>query len=257
LTGVLDARRWSRLLPTTRRRRSVRIAWGAAPFILLQRTQIQSEEVRRALLWLGLPYVPVGLQLEGWWRRRTVERAYVREIEADFLGIEQYLPPHAASIMDIGCGIAAVDALLFRYYSCHEPMMYLVDRSHISDEIYFGFRDQAAFYNSLALARRTLIINGVPEDRIRTIEAPPVRNLRVVASLDVVISLLAWGFHFPVSTYLDSVCSCLAADGRLILDVRRGTNGMKLLTTRFSNLSVISETAKAQRVCAQALRERS
>jgi hypothetical protein len=53
---------WS---PTTRRRRSVRIAWGAAPFILLQRTQLQSEEVRRALFWLGLPHVPVGVQLDG------------------------------------------------------------------------------------------------------------------------------------------------------------------------------------------------
>jgi hypothetical protein len=62
---------------------------GAAPFILLQRTQLQSEEVCRALLWLGLPYVPVGLQLEGWWGRRTIERAYVREIDADFRGIEQ------------------------------------------------------------------------------------------------------------------------------------------------------------------------
>ncbi len=79
-----------------------------------------------------------------------------------------------------------------------------------------------------------------------------MRNLPVVASLDVVISLLAWGFHFPVSTYLDWVCSCLAAGGRLIMDVRRGTDGMKPLAARFSKLSVISETAKAQRICAQA-----
>lgn len=39
--------------------------------------------------------------------------------------------------------------------------------------------------------------------------------------LDLVISLVSWGFHFPVSTYLDQVHDLLREGGRLILDLRK------------------------------------
>ena len=237
-------------------RQSLHIARGAASFILLQRTQLQSKRLRRALARVRLQYVPVGLCLEGWLRRRSIEKGYVREIEADFREIRPYLPRNAASIMDVGCGIAALDALLFQHYEQQVRILHLVDRSQISKNVYFGFQHQAAFYNSLERATKTLMANGVPEDRIRTIEAPPDGQLRGIAPLDLVISILSWGFHFPISTYLDSVCDYLAHDGRVITDVRRNTDGLDSLAARFVNLSVISESRKAQRVCAHTLRER-
>jgi len=237
------------------RRHSLHIARGAAPFILLQRTQLQSKQLRRALARVRLQYVPVGLYLEGWLRRRSIEEAYVREIESDFREIKAYLPQNVASIMDVGCGIAALDALLFQYYGRQVRIIHLVDRNQISKKIYFGFQHHAAFYNSLERAKKTLTANGVPEGRIRTIEAPADGRLRGIAPLDLVISILSWGFHFPISTYLSSVCDRLAPAGRLIVDVRRDTDGFDSLAARFVNLSVISETHKAHRVCAQTLRE--
>jgi SAM-dependent methyltransferase len=237
------------------RRRSLCIARGAAPFILLQRTQLQSKKLRAALDRLRIPYVSTGLFLEGSLRRRAIEKAYVREIEADFGQIEAYLPRHAASIMDFGCGIAALDALLFQHYDGQVQTLHLVDRSQINKEIYFGFERQAAFYNSLEWAKKTLTANGVPEDRIRLIEAPPDGRLPHIVPLDLVVSVLSWGFHFPISTYLDSVCDRLAPAGRLIVDVRRNTDGVDSLAARFANLSVISESRKVQRICARMLRE--
>jgi SAM-dependent methyltransferase len=241
-------------LIVTRPHQSIRIARGAARFILLQRTQLQSKQLRHAFSRMRLRYIPVGLYLEGWLRRRAIEQAYVREIEADFQSIKPYLPATAASIMDIGCGIAALDALLFEHYGEQEPVLYLVDRSELSGRIYFGFRGEAAFYNSLGRAKRTLLVNGVPHYRIRTIEAPGDELLPNVAPLDLVISILSWGFHFPISTYLNCVCDCLAPNGRLIVDVRRNTDGLERLAACFSDLSIISEMPKAQRVCAQRLR---
>jgi SAM-dependent methyltransferase len=231
-----------------------RIARGSTRFILLQRTQLQSKYLRHALGRMKLQYIPVGLYLDAWIRGRAIEQAYVHQIKSDFNVVRSYLPSTATSVMDIGCGIAALDVFLFERYREQNPEMLLVDRSEVSNEIYFGFRSEAAFYNSLDRAKRTLLANGVPEHRIRLFKAPEDGQLPDVAPLDLVISILSWGFHFPIGTYLDSVCDRLAHNGRVIVDVRRKTDGLERLAARFSKLSIISEMPKAQRVCAHTLR---
>jgi hypothetical protein len=193
---------------------------------------------------MKLQYIPVGLYLDAWIRGRAIEQAYVHQIKSDFNVVRSYLPSTAASVMDIGCGIAALDVFLFERYREQNPEMLLVDRSEVSNEIYFGFRSEAAFYNSLDRAKRTLLANGVPEHRIRLFKAPEDGQLPDVAPLDLVISILSWGFHFPIGTYLDSVCDRLAHNGRVIVDVRRKTDGLE--TARGSLFKAVDHIGDAQ-----------
>ena len=50
---------------------------------------------------------------------------------------------------------------------------------------------------------------------------------------DVVISIISWGFHYPVSTYLEDVHEALVPGGVAILDIRNGTDGVAALRRRF------------------------
>jgi hypothetical protein len=58
------------------------------------------------------------------------------------------------------------------------------------------------------------------------------------------------GFHYPIETYLDRVIGLLAPGGSVIMDVRKGVNGVDLLKTVFNTVSVIRDENKFQRIVA-------
>ncbi len=90
--------------------------------------------------------------------------------------------------------------------------------------------------------------NGVPAACIQLLEATDTRTILVPTSVHLVLSLLSWGFHYPVHIYLDQVYQLPSPDGIVILDVRKGTDGVPKLRQRFSDLLVILDTDKYQPV---------
>jgi hypothetical protein len=68
--------------------------------------------------------------------------------------------------------------------------------------------------------------------------------------VDLVISLRAWGHHFPVVVYIDLVRRLLKRSGIVILDIRNGTDGIEVMTEAgFEVLRRISDSSiKCQRV---------
>lgn len=218
---------------------------GCEPYLVLQRTQYRSR-LRRALHRVGLGrfYDRHLVRALEPLRHETIRRSYERELAREFEALRPYLPTACDSVLDIGCGLAGIDCWI--YEACGRPALYLLDREGEA-EFYYGFRADAAHYNSLALARALLEANGVAAEDIETVDvgSQPLPSPR---EFDLVISLLSWGFHYPVDTYLDYVAAHLAPEGVLILDVRRDTGGYEQLAARFQQLEVIAETRKLQRV---------
>src|SRR6476659_11198046 len=97
----------------------------------------------------------------------------------------------------------------------------------MDNDMHFGFHDVAAIYNSLATATEVLESNCVPRSSVTALEPDGVAQWLAhnTATIDVVTSLIAWGFHFPVPVYLDAVRRALKPDGMLIIDVRKQTEG--------------------------------
>jgi len=83
---------------------------------------------------------------------------------------------------------------------------------------------------------------------VHLIEAMENNDIDINSTVDLIISLISWGFHYPVDTYLEKAYDLLNKDGILILDVRKDTNGLDLLTQRLGAYKVILETAKYSRV---------
>lgn len=65
------------------------------------------------------------------------------------------------------------------------------------------------------------------------------------------LSLISWGFHYPVSTYLDRVRELLSDDGVLILDLRRDTGGLEDLRRAFRQVEIVRSADKFDRVLAR------
>lgn len=177
--------------------RSIRLSSDAVPLMLLQCPEFITAEVPR--------------------------QAFSQRIVEDYDRLAPYLPKRATACLDIGCGVAGIDVMLSRHYDA-EIDLHLLDRSVVSRPPRYGVADE--FYGSLAAARRTLIANDVQPERIFLHEADESNDAGEgyfsEQSLDLVLSIKAWGFHLPLAGYYDKVVRALRPGGVLILDLRRG-----------------------------------
>lgn len=183
--------------------------------------------------------------------RSRVRDLYIADMQAEFDSIRDYLPDVCTTVLDIGCGVAGIDVFLDQHYGEQAPDFYLLDRSQIDRSVYYMFNEQASFYNSLDVARKMLIGNDIPADRIHLREVDAGPDIHVPGGVGLAISLLAWGFHFPVDTYAQQVRDLLSDDGVVILDVRSNTDGMETLRRTFGQITVVLETEKYTRVAAR------
>lgn len=141
-------------------------------------------------------------------------------------------------IVDIGAGYAFVDLLLHRRFDCD---VIIVDIEQ-SDDLHFGFRETGAGYSSLDVARKFLIANGVPKSRISILN-PAKDDISGLGKVDVAISLISCGFHYPVNTYDEFFRENVGK--AILLDIRKGTDEFGSLE-KYGSVSEVSTTG---RVC--------
>ncbi len=214
----------------------IRIPRSALRYVLLQRPMLQRfTGVSRRF---RLPPALV-LHANTVFRRRAIGSSYSRMIHADFEMIRPHLQPRVSHILDIGCGIGGLDVLLFRHYrDCPGLRIDLLDRTDPHTIPRYGFLQGMEFYNALEASSAVLRRNGVPAEAFQSLDAG-VADVFPRGPLDLVISIASWGFHFPLSTYLEQVERALAPGGRLILDLRRDEGQEDELAKTFADLECI------------------
>lgn len=182
-----------------------------------------------------------------------LEHLFVEDVAKDYESLKGHLPKSASSILDIGCGVAAIDVFLARHYGARgNPVsLYLIDRSEIDRNVRYGFHPRTSFYNSLHVTRTLLSENGVSPASIHTQEVDPANSIAFPVAFDVILSLLSWGFHYPVPAYLHQAYEHLKPGGRLFIDVRRGTGGEAALHEKFTGrVEVVAREPKFDRLAA-------
>jgi len=187
-------------------------------------------------------------------RHKSIIEDYAKIMDKEFLTIEAYLPQKIKHIVGIGPGVAGLEVLLSQHYAASQktlPTLILIDKSTI-DPIKYGFHETAAAYNSLSLAKAILTDNGQPANKIYLYESEDVDKCaqQFNGQIDLITSLIAWGFHFPVDTYLDFAKALLTTNGQLIIDVRKETDGLAKLKAAFQTIEIIHKDDKFDRVLA-------
>lgn len=170
---------------------------------------------------------------------------YAERIVREFAQIEPYLPSRAASFVDIGSGVAAIDILVAKHMAAHT--VHLVDGDGTNDrKVSFG--DHVKAWANVEIGAAMVRANTGPIS-IVTHPAEPDALLGIRARL--VLSLKSWGHHYPIETYLQKIKGILlsAHPGALILDIRNGTDGReKLEASGFRFVAQCGETPKCKRL---------
>ncbi len=220
-------------------------------------------------LYQALPYLVPGLTYhkilawEAGHRSQSVRAAYQKEIEEDFATLLPALPENPTRILDIGCGMGGADVCLFRHYrrsaenadATAGPEFHLFDKSHTEEKVFYRYHDKSAFYNALPVAKAFLTDNGLPASCLYLHEAPaPDIKGRVrlpsLKPVDLIFSLVSWGYHYPVVDYLEDACALLRPGGVLILDVRTGTDGREKIEKALGETRVLQHMPDYTRVAA-------
>lgn len=170
---------------------------------------------------------------------KDIKSEYGAELQNTFDTFREYLPNTAENILDIGSGMAGIDVFLGKHYP--GAILHLLDKQGKSPKINAGFNasaDQFAHYNDFDGALELLTANGVENP----IVCHDIGKGRFPDLLyDVVISLLSWGFHYPIQTYAPR------CRGVMIVDVRKGTGGEDELA-EFGETIIVHESRKFRRV---------
>jgi SAM-dependent methyltransferase len=228
----------------------------ALPYLLLQRTDYlllpRMKLLFRAICRLSsrTPLM-TAVTVESRLRKRAIKRRFDADIQREYESLRDWLPKYARAVLDVGCGIGGIDVMLYHHYDCSQDLrFYLLDRTQQDEQIDYGYRERADFYNSFDVTRELVVRSGVPERSLVMLEAREDAGIDLAESVDLVVSLISWGFHYPVATYLDRTHELLRPGGRLILDVRKDTGGVEEIAAKYGNATVITNEKKRQRVVA-------
>jgi len=172
-------------------------------------------------------------------RRRAISASYSQMIRDDFEMIRPHLPLTVEHMLDVGCGIAGLDVVLYQHYRSNPGLkITLLDHNDPRTLPRYGFLESSEFYNALDVSKAVLLHNRVPTNVFETLDAAD--DEFPGGPLDLVVSIASWGFHYPISAYLDRVHRALAPGGRVILDVRRGHGQLEELADRFAEVEPIA-----------------
>ena len=226
---------------------------AALPYLIYQRSSYLGDRTGYRLLTrigdrLSVLF-KMTVALKARWYGPALVAAYNEDIAVDFASCVPHLPEQPTALLDIGAGLAGVDILMSRHFD-HAVDVHLLDKTAVEDRIYYSFTERGAYYNSQTLTREVLEHNGVPRERIFTHEAEEPYDCFEPNHYDVITSFISWGFHYPLETYLAKVTQSLKPDGVLIIDIRKGTDGLAILEAAFGEVRVIFEGVKKQRILA-------
>ena len=184
------------------------------------------------------------LQIESRLRRRPILQGALDAVAREVEKITDYVGDRPVRrLVDIGCGHGLADLVFWRKYRCH---IHLVDIERTDDK-HHAYHSKGAGYASLKAARKFLMDNGVPASDIKTTN--PRRDELVDGDVDLIVSMISAGFHYPISTYTDFAIRALRGGGALVFDARKKT-GQEEALSGFARVDVIAEGPKHKKLAA-------
>lgn len=175
----------------------------------------------------------------------TIARRAAGVIHAEYRSLAPVLLAHPPKrIADIGCGYALFDLFIARD---SKASVVLIDIEQNSRR-HFGYAEEGAAYSNLSVARRLMEANGIAAKRIETLN-PEREDLSATAPVDLAVSFLSCGFHYPATSYASYFRDKVLPGGTIMLDLRAATAGAQLAAlTELGAVEDLPAPPKARRI---------
>jgi SAM-dependent methyltransferase len=214
--------------------------------IILQRSEVMFDRPRSGQViraWGGGDMVPMEAEVDR--LGGQIARRAAGVIHAEYRALAPLLRELAPKrVADIGCGYAFFDLFLAKELKSDVVLIDLESNEHR----HFGFKSEGAAYSSLSRAKALLRANGVAAKQITTLNPRDITP-ESIAPVDLAVSFLSCGFHYPVDLYLPFLEKALAPGGAAIFDLRETTAAEQAAAlSRFGTLTDLEAPHKARRI---------
>jgi SAM-dependent methyltransferase len=145
--------------------------------------------------------------------QRQVDRARKQIEDLTFSGFD-LRRQGVRSILDIGCGLAVVPALLARDLDLRE--VHLMDGDG-TGERFADYREIGLPWNDVQTGLDMVCANVGDDTHVFALHANPAATIPV----DMIMSLKSWGLHYPVATYMGLAARSLRNGGILVIDLHK------------------------------------
>ncbi len=218
--------------------------------LLLQRTQYQAKHGWHSNKLLHRLYERYFLTILERNRQKEIAGLFYEDIRKDYQQIAPFLPDQVRSVVDVGSGLGGINIFLQDRYQDQRPFFHLLDKNRIDRSVYYFYEETASAYCNFKATKNFLIDNGLPAAQIHLVDMNTASFPKEI-KVDLVISFLSWGYHYPLETYLEQVLAILADDGSLVIDLRKDQSGVVNLMKIFGSVQLIDETFRHVRVIAK------
>ena len=154
-------------------------------------------------------------------------------------------------VLDIGCGIGGYHIDWLKELDGKQIQLFLMDSSNFDlASLKYGHGKSKRFYNSLELAKKMIISgSGVKSDLVHLVDVKRDFPGKLPQNIDLVVSFIAWGFHYHLEDYWNEIMSRLFSEkSMMLIDVRKDSPSSNFLSEQSNlNIKVISTNQKYDR----------
>ena len=168
---------------------------------------------------------------------KNLDEKVFNKIKSEFESLIEYLPENATNIMDIGCGIGLIDIFINNHYKNCEKF-YLLDKNSIDNKVVYGFSENYESYNINNITKNFLINNNIKESKINIIDVDSEFYIKP-HSIDLCISLVSMGYHYPLSIYLETIKDVSTVNTVFIFDIATEYQHLDNVKKHFGKVEII------------------
>jgi len=141
---------------------------------------------------------------------------YNKLTEAEYESFKEFIG-QPQRILELGCGLGRMSVYINKQLD-YEPEFILADFDEISKKIKYGWNPGNIFYNKLETTRQFCIENNLRRFEIFNLAE---RNISELKNVDLVISVMSVGFHYPIEQYMKTLLNITTQDVVMIFGVRK------------------------------------
>ncbi len=170
---------------------------------------------------------------------KNLSKIISSEIEKEFDLFKDYIPKNIKTVMDIGCGLGLINIFLNNNFK-NIINFYLLDQNKIDHKIKYGFSKNYESYNNLLTTKKTLITNNIEEKKLNLIDVN--KNYQIKdKSIDLVISLVSMGYHYPISNYVTLLRKTCTKNTVFIFDIATEYQDLEIVKKNFNSYKIIEQ----------------
>ena len=203
--------------------------------LLLQRIDLISEKQRIIRKKFGR-FLFTNFFVNFFISQKEIENKINDEFLKEFNSIKNYLPKNSKNILDIGCGLGAINIYLNDYYS-KKTYFTLIDKNYVDKKVAYGFKNNSESYNKLEITKDFLILNGFKTEQLQLINADEKVVLK--NKYELIISLFSMGYHYSIENYIDIIKKISIKNTKFIFDLSMEYNELNEVKKYFNKVEII------------------